>query len=137
MEGAGDRIAVAGDILNFDDFFTDDDQLQFDQKAFQKRLNKAAHSVELLQSYRQLLAASGPDKLGDQQLKQFDAANLEQHLKSWLEGQGAQIGDIIHALRVAVTGKAVGFGMLKTLEVLGLERCLIRIDRALEQVDPV
>ena len=38
---------------------------------------------------------------------------------------------MIHALRVAVTGKAVGFGMFETLAILGRERCLARIDRAL------
>jgi glutamyl-tRNA synthetase len=42
------------------------------------------------------------------------------------------VGDVIHALRVAVTGKGVGFGMFETLEILGRERCLARIDRALE-----
>ena len=31
-------------------------------------------------------------------------------------------------LRVAVTGKAVGFGMFETLEILGQQRCLARIE---------
>ena len=38
---------------------------------------------------------------------------------------------MIHALRVAVTGKAVGFGMFEILEILGRDSCLARIDRAL------
>ena len=38
----------------------------------------------------------------------------------------------MHAVRVAVTGKAVGFGLFDTLAILGRERCLARIDRALE-----
>ena len=45
-----------------------------------------------------------------------------------------QIGQIIHALRVAVTGKAVGFGLYETLAVLGKERCLARIKQALGRV---
>ena len=36
--------------------------------------------------------------------------------------RASQIGQIIHALRVAVTGKAVGFGMFETLAILGRER---------------
>jgi glutamyl-tRNA synthetase len=32
---------------------------------------------------------------------------------------------------VAVTGKSVGFGMFDTLAILGRNRCLARIDRAL------
>ena len=35
------------------------------------------------------------------------------------------------AVRVAVTGKGVGFGLFETLAILGRERCLERIDRAL------
>ena len=45
-----------------------------------------------------------------------------------------KIGQIIHALRVAVTGKGVGFGMFETLEVLGKDSCLKRIDRTLAKL---
>jgi glutamyl-tRNA synthetase len=45
---------------------------------------------------------------------------------------GVKIGDIVHAVRVAVTGKAVGFGLFDTLAILGRQRCLARINRALE-----
>ena len=124
IQAAGDRIVVAGDILNFDDFFVADDQLTYDPKAFSKRLAGAPESVSLLRAYRQALPAVDP----------FEAANLEAQLKSWLTEQDAQIGQIIHALRVAVTGKSAGFGMFESMELLGRERCLIRIDRALEQV---
>lgn len=124
VEAAGDRIAIGADILNFDDFFTEDRELCYDEKAFTKRLNKAPQSVELLKAYREQLAVVEP----------FEAAHLEASLKDWLETREAKIGEIIHALRVSVTGKAAGFGMFETLEVLGRERCLTRIDRALAQV---
>ena len=48
-----------------------------------------------------------------------------------MDAKGIKIGQIVHALRVAVTGKAVGFGLFETLAILGRERCLARIDRAL------
>ena len=38
IESAGDRICMAGDILNFDTFFLPDDQLCFEDKPFNKRL---------------------------------------------------------------------------------------------------
>ena len=41
---------------------------------------------------------------------------------------------IIHAVRVAVTGKTIGFGLFETLAILGRERVLARIDRALARV---
>ena len=37
---AGDRIKTAGDILDYDEFFCDDEQLVYDEKAFDKRLRK-------------------------------------------------------------------------------------------------
>ena len=45
LEAAGDRVKVAGDILDFDDFFVADDQLQFDEAALDKRLRKPAGST--------------------------------------------------------------------------------------------
>ena len=40
VEAAGDRIKVAGDILDYADFFMADDALTYDEKAFDKRLRK-------------------------------------------------------------------------------------------------
>lgn len=125
VQAAGDRITVAGDILSFDDFFVDDDQLIYDEDAVEKRLRKAPESVELLRQYREELATVEP----------FEAENLETHLKSWLETQDAKIGQIIHALRIAVTGRSVGFGMFETFEILGRQRSLFRIDRTLQQLE--
>lgn len=121
VEAAGDRIKVAGDILDFNDFFTPDDQLEYDEKAFQKRLRKPADAVELLTAFRQELAA----------VESFTAEALDQLLHQFVEQRELSMGQIIHAVRVAVTGKAVGFGMFETLAILGRERCLARIDRAL------
>jgi glutamyl-tRNA synthetase len=45
-----------------------------------------------------------------------------------------QIGQIIHVLRVAVTGKAVGLGMFETLEILGRQSVLARIEQALARL---
>jgi glutamyl-tRNA synthetase len=121
VQAAGDRIKVAGDILEFDDFFTADDVLVFDDKAFEKRLRKPADAADLLRGFRERLAEA----------KTFDTAALETELKAYIEDRDIKIGQIIHALRVAVTGKPVGFGMFETLALVGRERCLARIDRAL------
>ncbi len=59
--------------------------------------------------------------------------HLEAALQAFIAEQGIKIGDIIHAIRVATTGKAVGAGLYDCLEILGKETCLTRIDRALEK----
>jgi glutamyl-tRNA synthetase len=123
VDAAGDRIKVAGDILEFDDFFTPDSELPFDDQAFGKRIRSAEGAPELLRKFRAELVTVEP----------FDAEHLEALLKAFLEREGIKIGQIIHALRVAVTGKSVGFGVFETLAILGRERCLTRIDRALDK----
>ena len=59
---------------------------------------------------------------------------LEKLLQDFVQAEGVNVGQIIHALRVAVTGKAVGFGVFDSLAILGREHCLARIDRALNRL---
>ncbi len=120
-EAAGDRIKVAGDVLDYDEFFVADDAFQYDSVAFEKRITKPAGAVDLLAKFRDALGGVEP----------FTAAQLETWMHEWVATQGLKIGDVVHAVRVAVTGKAVGFGLFDTLAILGRERCLARIERAL------
>ena len=122
VAAAGDRLKVAGDILAYPEFFLDDDTFEYDQKAFAKRVGKEGTALRL-ERFR--------DHLRD--LPKFGAADLEQALHAFVEAEGIKIGQIIHAVRVAVTGKAVGFGLFEGLAILGREACLRRIDRALTQ----
>ena len=52
-------------------------------------------------------------------------------MHEFVAAEGIKIGEIIHAVRVAVTGKSVGLGLFDTLAILGRESALRRIDRAL------
>jgi glutamyl-tRNA synthetase len=121
LAAAGDRLKVAGDILDYTDFFQADDQLHYEEAAVDKRLRKPPDAVPLLRKYRASLAAADA----------FDHAALEQRMNDFIQAEGIQIGQIIHAVRVAVTGKTVGFGVFETLAILGKESSLKRIDRAL------
>ena len=120
VEAAGDRIKIAGDILDYTDFYTADRQLEYDQKTLDKRLRNAEGARELLNEFRELLATAEP----------FDAENLENLLKGFVAEKGVKIGHLVHAVRVATTGKPVGFGLFESMAILGRDRCLSRIDRA-------
>lgn len=121
IEAAGDRLKVAGDILAYADFFfVSTEQLQYDPKDFEKRV-APPQAKELLAKFRPVLASVEP----------FEVGPLEEALKKFLEEQNIKIGDIIHTLRVAVTGKSVGPGVYDCLELLGPAASLARIDRAL------
>ena len=121
VQASGDRLKVAGDILAYADFFfVPDDQLVWDEKDFAKRV-APPQSQDLLRKLRPVLAAAEP----------FEVGPLEETLKQFLAEEGIKIGDIIHTLRVAITGKSVGPGVYDCLAILGREACLARIDRAL------
>ena len=62
-------------------------------------------------------------------------AEAETLLKGYCETAEIKIGQIIHAVRVAVTGSAVGFGMFDTLAILGKDKVCERIDRTLAKVN--
>lgn len=123
VEAAGDRLRVAGDVLEYDEFFVADEQLQYDEKAFAKRLVKPDDATAILGDFREQLSGLDP----------FNAGSIEELLKTFVDQREIKIGQVIHALRVAVTGKAVGVGMYETLAILGRERCLARIDWALSR----
>ena len=125
IDAAGDRLLMAGDILNFDDFFAEDDQLQYDAKAWQKRMVKPEQAGFLIGELYKVLNVH----------EEFSAEELEKTIKGFCEEQSIKIGDIIHALRVSVTGKAAGFGMFDTLEILGRERVLNRISLSLNRLE--
>ena len=121
---AGDRIKVAGDILDFTDFFMPDDAFPYDESARAKRMTDPPEAIPLLREFRDELA-----KQDD-----FTQAALEQLMQRFMETKQIKANQIIHALRVAVTGKGVGLGMFETLEILGKERVLRRIDRTLTEL---
>jgi glutamyl/glutaminyl-tRNA synthetase len=69
------------------------------------------------------------DALGT--LEKFDAAGIEATLKGTATKLGVKVGAIVHPSRLAVTGSNVGPSLYHLLEVLGKEKVLARIDRAL------
>lgn len=121
ITAVGDRLKLFSDILEYPEYFTADDAFAYDEKDFDKRVRKAPDSIGHLAAFRDILARVEP----------FDAPTLDAALHEFVQSRAIKMGDIIHALRIAVTGKAVGPGMFDCLSLLGRERCLARIDRTL------
>ena len=61
----------------------------------------------------------------------FDAANLETTLKGIAASLGLKVGALVHPTRLAVTGSNAGPSLYHLLEILGKEKVLARINRAL------
>jgi glutamyl-tRNA synthetase len=116
------RITVAGDILDYDDFFTADASLPYDAKAFAKRLVNTEGAQQLLIEFRNTLS----------ELDDFNVESIEQTMREFVEAKDIKFGEIIHPVRVSTTGKPVGFGLFETLAILGKDRCINRMNLALE-----
>jgi glutamyl-tRNA synthetase len=123
LKAAGDRIKVAGDILDYAFIFQTDDSIALDEAAFEKRIRKPKEAPDLLRNFSGEITAIEP----------FAAATIEAALGEFLAREQIAANQIVHALRVAVTGKAVGFGLFETMELLGKETCQKRIDRTLRR----
>ena len=65
-------------------------------------------------------------------LNSFDAATLGNTLTSLAAEMGVKAGVLVHPTRLACTGKTIGPSLYHLMEVLGKERVLHRLDRALE-----
>lgn len=124
LDALGERIKLFSDVLAYEEYFVDDNDMVYDEKAYKKRLVNADGAAALLGEYRSELAS----------VDVFDAATLEPSLKGFCESKEIGIGQIIHALRVATTGKTTGPGMFDALELLGRERVLTRIDGTLAKL---
>ena len=65
----------------------------------------------------------------------FTVPALEASLDGFCEAQSIGMGDVIHALRVGVSGKAAGFGTIDTMAILGKQRCINRLDLTLAKLE--
>jgi glutamyl-tRNA synthetase len=132
VQAIGPRLNVAGDILDYDYLFVPDDRIRFDPAAADKQLRDAFKGsdrsppplAEALRALRKLIAAADP----------FDAAAIKQRNEEMAQNWSAKPGPLSNVLRVATTGREVGFSAYDTFAILGRGRCLARIDRALTQL---
>jgi len=115
------RTHTFGDVPAWAAFFFRDD-FPWDEKTARKRLQKPG-LPEKIQRFRETLAG----------LASFEAPAIEAALKAFAEKEGLPAADLIHAVRVAVSGLGVGPGLFEMLETLGRERVLTRLERALQR----
>jgi len=100
------------------------DQVVYDNEAVSKHLGTP--------QIRALL-----DELaGAFQQAEFTAAVLEQRLRELADARGIKAGALIHATRVAVTGRAASPGLFEVLELIGKERSVSRMRATLRTAEP-
>jgi glutamyl-tRNA synthetase len=123
VQTLGERLKVSSDILDARDFFVADGALEYDEATFKKRMTTEG-TPERLQRFRDKLANVEP----------FAPGPIEEAFRALVDSEKIKPGDLIHAVRVAVTGKATGPGLFECLGLLGRQRSLDRIDQALARL---
>lgn len=66
----------------------------------------------------------------------FDSASLEALYTELAESLGVARGDLIHPTRLAVTGRTMGPGLFELLEILGADKTVPRLRRAVAHAAP-
>tara|TARA_B100001123_G_scaffold352308_1_gene403769 strand:+ start:3626 stop:5116 length:1491 start_codon:yes stop_codon:yes gene_type:complete len=92
------------------------DQVQYEPVAVKKHL-KADGLDGYIAALASALAATMP----------FDELHIETTVRDTATQQGIKVGTLIHATRVAMTGRAVSPGLFEVLEMLGRDRVLKRL----------
>jgi nondiscriminating glutamyl-tRNA synthetase len=93
----------------------------YDPQAVQRYFH-GARTAALLRGARRALADATP----------FDVGTIETAVRAAAGTLRVESKALIHPLRVALTGKTVGPGLFELVEVLGKDRALHRLDRAIQ-----
>jgi glutamyl-tRNA synthetase len=100
------------------------EEIDYDPDAVAKQWKDRAVSRELLDSAGQALTA----------VAEWQAQPLEDALRTLAESKAVSAGKIFQPLRVALTGAAASPGIFDVLVMLGRERSLERIDKAVRYI---
>ena len=105
--------------------FLPDDSITYDPAAVEKVLKKDnAQGLDVLRDLRDLLAVQSD----------FTHTALEQAIQKYGEQKQLGLGKIAQPLRVAVSGSTISPPIFQSLEFLGKEHTLARIERCLNAI---
>ncbi|MCL5997486.1 MAG: glutamate--tRNA ligase [Chloroflexi bacterium] len=116
-----ERMERLDQIAGLVDFFFAEQLADYDPLELIPKKADAAEACRLLASARELLAGVEP----------FDHDSIERALRGLAERLDVKAGQLFQPIRVAVCGRLVAPPLFGTLEVMGRECALKRIDQAL------
>jgi glutamyl-tRNA synthetase len=117
-----ERIRLLSDVKTATDFFFQENP--YDPALLIPQKGDAGMAGRALEEARKIL--------GD--VTEFNHAGLDPALRAGAERLKIKAGQMFQPIRVAVCGRKDAPPLFETLEVLGRETCLLRIDNALEQL---
>ena len=118
-----ERIKLLRDVLTAADFFFVDELPPYDPAELIPQKGDAAMALKVLTRAREVLPQT-----------EFKHDPLDQNLRAAAQEMGLKAGQMFQPIRVAVCGRKNAPGLFETLEVLGKETTLKRIERAIQKL---
>jgi glutamyl-tRNA synthetase len=118
-----ERIKLLRDVLTAADFFFVEQLPPYDSADLIPQKGDAAMALKVLDRAREVLATT-----------EFKHDQLDQALRAAAQELGVKAGQMFQPIRVAVCGRKNAPPLFETLQVLGRETTLKRIDQAIEKL---
>ena len=118
-----ERIKLLRDVLTAADFFLVDQLPPYDPAELVPQKGDAAMALKVLTRAREILAQT-----------EFTHDPMNQALRAAAQEMGVKAGQMFQPIRVAVCGRKNAPPLFETLQVLGREVTLQRIDQAIEKL---
>ena len=113
------RVKTLQEVADASTYFFKDVE-EYDEKGVAKHFKPEA--IALLEQCREALAADAS----------FDLASTEAIYNKIAEDNGLALGKVIHPTRLALTGRTVSPGMFDVMVLLGKEKTLVRLAKAID-----
>ena len=113
------RLSTLNDFLDWAEFVFTENYYR-DQEARQKHLSQSREK-----EFRLLSECFA-------QVEPFNAASTEKAFRRLVDELGIKPADLVHPVRVALTGRAVGPGLFETIALLGKEKTIQRLQGAFQ-----
>ena len=117
-------------MLAVADFFLVDRLAPYDSAELIPQKGDAAMALRILRRSRELLAA-----IHAVRARRIQPQTLEAVLRDAAQEMGIKAGQMFQPIRVAVCGRKQAPPLFETLEVLGQEKSLERIEQAIDKID--
>ncbi len=118
-----ERMKLLRDVLTVADFFFVEQLPPYDPAELIPQKGDEAMAGRVLERGREVLAHT-----------EFDHPSLDQALRAAAHGLGIKAGQMFQPIRVAVCGRKSAPPLFETLEVLGRETALERIEQAMQKL---
>jgi glutamyl-tRNA synthetase len=118
-----ERLHVLTDIVTFWNYFVGDIE-GYDEKGVKKRWSKP-EAKKILADLVEVLQSCDP----------FDEATIEAACLEYVEREGLKLAQLAHPARLALTGKTFSPGIFETIELIGKEKSLTRLQQAIQYIE--